>query len=392
MPDLLGRRLLHRWTAWTLIIVAVLVCCLPAGAAQDPLRCGLCGKPFGTVYYPVIDKVKHEKVFLCYDCAICPDECYICGLPAGPKALALADGRFLCARDAKTVVLDAAKAVEMCEQIRDTLDRKFSRFMSLPSTNVTVNLVDRVNLYDDDLTVKGNDFECPDILGYIQSRTNAGGGMVHSISIMSALPLAGFYATCAHEYGHAWIFENVSSQRRKTIDRDSVEGFCELLAYLLVESMNEQEQMSKMLRNTYTRGQIDVFIAVEKEFGLNDVLDWMRWGVNPRLKAGALGDIRNVEMPRAAKPASATNAVIYGAVKQPAAPSSLVLKGISSGGSRPLAMINDQTLAVGESAKVRVGTTNVTVRCLEISERSVRIQMVDSGSVTNLQLSSSGSR
>jgi len=348
----------------------------------EPERCGICGKPFGSTIYTVTDKVTHGKVFICYDCASCPDDCYICSRPVRANYTKLPDGRFLCARDARTAVLNAAKAQEICEGIRDTLDKMFSRFLSLPSTNVAVGLVDRVNLYDE-LTVVGNDFECPDILGYIHSRTN-GASLSHSISLMSGLPLAEFQATCAHEYAHAWVFENVPPERRKTLSRDAHEGFCELVAYLLMNSLHAEEQMSKMLRNTYTRGQIDLFIAAEKQYGLNDVLDWMQWGVSPRLKAADPGDIRNVEMPRP-KSTLAANVPVYGP-SQVSAPTRLLLKGISSAQNKPLALINDRTFAVGESGSVRVGTTNVSVRCLAIGDRSVRIQMLDTGVETELEL------
>lgn len=355
---------------------------------SDLERCGVCSQRFANTIYTVIDKVTREKVFLCYDCVRCSDECCICGLPVRADYTKLADGRFLCSRDGKTAVLDETKAKEVCEAIKDTLDRKFSRFLTLPSTNVTLAVVDRVDLYDE-LTVVGNNFECPDIMGYIHSRTNQG-GLSHSISLMSALPLAEFQATCAHEYAHAWVFENVSPERRKSLSRDAKEGFCELVAYTLMDALHAEDQMSRMLRNTYTRGQIHLFIEAEKQYGFNDVLDWMQWGVNPRLKAADLGDIRNVEMPRP-KPSSITNTLFYGQSPAPA-PTRLLLKGISSVRNQPLALINNQTFAVGESAKVRVGTTNVLVRCLAIGTRSVRIQVMDSGAETELYLTEDATR
>ena len=216
-----------RALAGFLALLAYACCRLPLPGG-DSDHCGVCGKPLGPTIYTVTDKVTHRKVFLCYDCATCPNECYICGLPVRDHYMALQDGRFLCARDAKTAVLDEAKAKEICEGIKETLDRKFSRFLTLPSTNVAVSLVDRVDLYDE-LTVAGNDFECPDILGYIHSRTNRS-GLSHAISLMSALPLAEFKATCAHEYSHAWVFENVPPERRKSLSREAHEGFCELVA------------------------------------------------------------------------------------------------------------------------------------------------------------------
>ena len=370
----------------TVLFLLTFLHCPPRSMAADADRCAICDKLLVKTIYTVHDKVTHSKLFICYDCAICSDECYICGLPVRANPTRLADGRILCARDAKTAVLDESKAKEICETIKDTLDRKFSRFMALPSTNVTVALVDRVDLFDE-YAVVGSDFECPDILGYIHSRTNRH-GLDHSISLMSALPLAEFEATCAHEYAHAWVFENVPLERRKRLSRDAHEGFCELIAYSLMDSLHEEEQMKRMLQNTYTRGQIDLFLAADNGFGFNDVLDWMRWGVSSRLNAAALGDIRDVQMPRPTSNSATNNFTLaqsYVQARAPA-PANLVLKGISLSGNQPFALINDQTFAAGETAKVRVGTTNILVRCLSIGPRSVRIRLLGSGKETDLFL------
>jgi hypothetical protein len=368
---------------WFLGLLVILFALISSAKASDPYHCAVCGQSLGNTVYTALDKVTNEKVFICYDCCICPDECYVCGLPVRANCLKLPDGRFLCARDGKTAILDETKARDICEDVRDSLDRLLSRFMTFP-TNADVALVDRVDLYDE-FKIVGNDFECPDVLGYIQRQTNRV-GLKYTISLMSALPRAEFEATCAHEYSHAWVFENVPSERRKTLSRDAHEGFCELVAFLLMDSLHEEGQKRRMLQNNYTRGQIALFIEAEKKFGFNDVLDWMRWGVNSRLKTGNVRDVRNVEIPRS-KSASNTNLSVYVGTLAPA-PDTLVLKGISFSRNQPLALINNQSFAVGESAKVRVETTNVLVRCLAIGEHSVRVQIVDSGREMELRLAS----
>jgi thioredoxin-related protein len=50
-----------------------------------------------------------------------------------------------------------------------------------------------------------------------------------------------------------------------------------------------------------------------------------------------------------------------------------VLKNISGTKSRRFALLNNQTLGVGETGRVQFGDTEVKVRCLEIRERSVVI-------------------
>ena len=67
-----------------------------------------------------------------------------------------------------------------------------------------------------------------------------------------------------------------------------------------------------------------------------------------------------------------------------------MLKGISGTAQRRFALINDCTLEKNEEAKVRIGKTNLMVRCLDISERSVVIQPRGSAEKIRLSLQSSG--
>ena len=73
------------------------------------------------------------------------------------------------------------------------------------------------------------------------------------------------------------------------------------------------------------------------------------------------------------------DAAIEPAWRQPtvstAVPDTLILKGISGKGQRRFALINNQTLERGETARVRLGTSNVLVRCLEILDGSVVVQV-----------------
>jgi hypothetical protein len=53
----------------------------------------------------------------------------------------------------------------------------------------------------------------------------------------------------------------------------------------------------------------------------------------------------------------------------------LSLKGISGVKGQPLALINSSTIAEGELAEIRCGHQLVKVRCLEIRERSVLVEL-----------------
>jgi hypothetical protein len=368
---------------WAFVALLALACLLPASRLlADSDHCAVCGLLFGTRVYTIEDMMTGQKVQVCSDCATLGTVCFICGLPAKTGYTRLPDSRILCARDARTAVLDEAEARRTCRETKDSLDRLFSRFLNFPDTNVTVAVVDRVHLQEL-FKFAGHDYVCPNVWGYLETTTNRGRAQ-HKLRLLSGLPLAGFQATIAHEYTHAWINESLSAKRRQSLSHDANEGFCELISYRLMDSRNEEGQKRLIKLNAYTRGQIHVFIEAEQTYGMNDMVDWMKYGTADRLVAGELGRVRDVEFPRLAT-APGTNLPGY-ALKSASIPDTLVLKGISWVQPRPLAMINNRALGVNEQGRVRVGKTNVAIRCLSIRPDAVRIQIVGSGEERELRL------
>jgi len=75
----------------------------------------------------------------------------------------------------------------------------------------------------------------------------------------------------------------------------------------------------------------------------------------------------------AARPGGDAAAPAFGGAKTGPPPkyTDLTLKSISGAGSKRLALINNQTFALGESAKVRLGAGEVKVRLEEIRDKSV---------------------
>ena len=281
------------------------------------------------------------------------------------------DGRYLCARDAKTVVLKADDARQICGQVKDDIDRLFSRFTSFP-TNVDVWVIDRIDV-DSMFITEGNNFESPDLLGCIRPET-ANNKTRYKMSLLTGLPLAQLKETCAHEFSHAWVGENVPKERRARLGRDAEEGFCEMVGYLLMDSQNEEVEKKRVLQNHYTRGQINLFIEAEKRYGFDQVLDWMKYGVTAQLEAGHVDELRDVKMP-SAKSVANTNPVISINISTnnkntnlPApAPATIKLQGVLWG-NRPVAIINGRSFFAKDQKQVKVGGTNVTLRCLGIRE------------------------
>ena len=168
----------------------------------------------------------------------------------------------------------------------------------------------------------------------------------------------------------------VKPARKAAIDRDTVEGLCELVAYKYMESRQDSAQMADIRRNLYTKGQIDAMIAADSQYGFNTVLEWMQNGEDGRL------DINNLDRVRAVQdtPYSPLKspAAVFTVVPPPpptAVPDTLVLKGISGTAQDRFALINNATFEAMEQGPVRVGQTNVLIRCLEIRDNSVVIQV-----------------
>jgi len=98
------RRELRTFPAHLLLMVLAILAASRAFGEIE--RCAICGKELLDKVYMVTDKVTEEKKHICGACAFLPNDCYLCSLPVKEGYVSLPDGRFLCARDATTAVID----------------------------------------------------------------------------------------------------------------------------------------------------------------------------------------------------------------------------------------------------------------------------------------------
>jgi len=172
-----------------------------------------------------------------------------------------------------------------------------------------------------------------------------------------------------------------------------------LVAYLYVAAQHDEAQMGVIGSNAYTRGQFALFLEAEHSFGFNEIVEWLKYGVDLRLTGADLGRVRKVEMPaptdgetekrRSGETAqSPARRFVASPVARaaPPAPETLALKGILWSKTRPLALINNHTFAANEEGNVRLGQSNVLIRCVAIHEDSVVVQVVGSGEPQTLRL------
>jgi Protein DA1 len=352
--------------------------------------CAICGKPIYGTEYIVTDKVTGKQLLVCSNCIKLP-RCFICGLPV-KNGVELPDGRWLCARDAKTAMLNADDIRQTFSEVHDDLDRLFSRFTDFP-TNVQVAVIDRIDV-DSMYSTEGNSFESPDLLGFTRPE-NVNGSKEYEIGLLTGLPRAELEETCAHELSHAWVGENVPPERHGRLARDAEEGFCEMVGYLLVESKGEQMEEKRVLANRYTRGQVQLFLEAEQRYGFDEILDWMKYGVTAKLDADNLEEVRDIKIPPQASSTGYVNGnssapipttpVQSSTPATPPAPTTVELQGIFWG-SRPVAIINGCSFSVNDQFAIKLGQTSETIRCLAIQQNSVRIRNVSTGKEQKLSL------
>jgi hypothetical protein len=370
---------------WIFLLLAFISASGP-GVALGEDRCAICGEEIQGEIYLMKDELTGQTEMVCSNCMMNLPRCYICGMPIKKgEELALPDGRYLCARDAKTVVINDDDARQICAGVKDDLDHLYSRFTSFP-TNVDVAVIDRID-ENSIFLVMGHDFESPDLLGVTEPVT-VDGEKRYKIGLMAGLPQAELKETCAHEYSHTWVGENVSPERHARIARDAEEGFCEMMGYLLMDDQQEEAEKKRVLANHYTRGQVQLFIEAEQNYGFEDILDWMRYGVTSRLEEGHLDEVRDVKMPsaRASTYVSPPVSSQITAARLPVtSPSVLKLEGIMWG-TPAVAIINGHSFFLNDVNSVRLAGTNVTIQCVAIQHDQVRIRNLVSGNEQELVL------
>jgi hypothetical protein len=347
--------------------------------------CAVCGKPIVGECRLIVDEISGETNKVCLDCAKL-DRCFACGMPVKDGAVQLADGRILCARDAKDAVMSEDDAKDICRDTKNDLDRLLSRYMNFPDNNVEVSIVDKYHL-ENLFHAPGFHADGSSVYGATSSNPLPGGKLHHTIDLLSFLSRGRLMAVCAHEYTHTWMNENLKATRQAGLDRNTIEGFCELIAYKYMESRQDTLEMQIIKRNTYTRGQIDVLLAADNQYGFNTVVEWMQNGEDSRLDLNNLDRVRAVQDTPYTPVKSADEVWKVEPPPPPTpVPDTLVLKGISGTPQDRFALINNSTFETMEKGRVRVGETNILIRCLEIRDDSVIIQIEGAKEKTQLFL------
>lgn len=347
--------------------------------AQAGSGCEICQADFGKELFVVEDSIRQIKKHICEKCSKSKMTCSICHLAVNPKTmLKLEDGRTLCELDARGAIFSEEDARTLFNDVKRDVQLMFSHWPPLPDRNIAFHLVSRDQFVREYRRNPG--FDDPEkVLGLTRSRHDAETNAEHDIYLLNGVAKAQFMATCAHEYSHAWLYEH--AERARKLDKDTVEGFCELMAYRFCALKNETNEIKRLLASEYTHGQIHALIAAEEKYQFHRVISWAQEGVDSWLDKDKLDRLLALKKEDAAPPEFAWPATVAAPV-----PDTLTLKGISGAAGRRFALINNRTFTKDEEGKVRVGQTNLAVRCLDILENSVLLQINGGAESTELSL------
>ncbi|HSY19535.1 MAG TPA: hypothetical protein VK815_14435 [Candidatus Acidoferrales bacterium] len=326
----------------------------------DPItgnyRCIVCGKSplYGQIW-------RHPRGLICDECEKIKDRCTICGLPVkeGDGHLKTGDGRFICKFDKPNVVMTTDQATELFEKVRDEVVDLYGPQFALKNTQVTVTMFD-VDYWSEKGRTNGLH-----TYGFAHSRPAEGDHWTHEVIMLSGRTRDEMTGVAAHEYTHLWINENRPANHK--IDGDTVEAICELTAYKLMQQKRRPDMEKRILDNPYTDGKIKTLVAVEREGGTDYVLNWVK-----------NSQAETFDEDASLAPLPALAAPVQVSALPPVLPAGLKFSGIMTLGKLRQAVINGTALGVGDQKRIKLRDKTVSVRCREIRDDEVVVELNDS--------------
>jgi hypothetical protein len=326
------------------------------------------------------DQMTNQERVMCGRCAAIPELCFLCAIPAKDGRKSLSDGRYYCARDAQVAVFGSLDVERICREAIARMERPFARHITLPSSGVTWAVEDLT------LRAEGQKTEpkrCAHPALRFSIASGDEGGRQYTLSLINGLPPARIRSAAVHGIMHVWLAENVAPRRR--MHPATVEAFCDLIAWLAMDRFDETAEAERLRKAQDSNSQFLALAEAYQLYDLHRILEWMRFGADDRLVAGDDDRLRRLDPELKPQPTEPRQ-VIPPSPAVVKAPEELVLRGILGTGVRRLALINDATLAAGEEALAHLGAREIRLRCVEIGDDAVVVQ-VNGGDPQQLRLS-----
>ncbi len=346
-----------------LTLAALVVATSVADAAQfsgplAPPACVVCTKPVAAKFFVHVASGVTNSI--CSTCEQLPARCSLCGLPVVDTTKRTDDGRFFCRADATNVVVVQEEAAKLFAQARAELSTLSEGMLVLRSPDVAVQL-SNVDYWNSKEGAGGSN--TLHRLGFSLSRP-IGGGFAHNVVLMSGNSRGTTLSTCAHEFGHLWLNENLKPARK--LDPDTREALCELFAYKTAARRGDTNETARIKVNPYTKGVVLAALEFDIREGLAGVVKWVREGGDGRLPAavgaGVAAATATPESPRELRPPPPP------AVK-------LELRSLLRTSKRTVAIINGERFELASEMSMLVAGKRHLVRLEEARENAVVVSV-----------------
>ena len=340
---------------------------LLAQSGQPVRHCIACDKG------PLTGQIwKSEHGYICRECYKIERRCWICALPATKKYVKMADGRFICRREAKNAVVKEHDVQQMFQRTRNAVKRMTRGYMNLRSPKINVEIFSQP-VWDPDGTKSALHRQ-----GLATTRM-VGKTFHHNVMLISGLVNTNLIGVSAHEFTHLWINENRGKHK---IERHTMEAICEMVAYKLAQTYRHHNYMKEIRENPYTQGRAATLLPLVERYGLKALLRWVIEGEGETPSPKDLARLRSV---RSASTAAAptgkgpSGSPLYSNSPKVMRkkPKELELKGVIGSSGNYTAMISGAMFRVGETRTVKLEGRAVKVKCVKIEKRSVTLEVGD---------------
>lgn len=327
---------------------------LPEASAQRREFCVVCGKG------PLVGSIwKHpQHGTICQDCYRRDLRCDICSLPILDNYLKTRDGRFICKFEKDDVVVDEKQAQLIFRQSVQSLLYVTRDGMRLRGPAPDVRLFD-IDYWNSGSSMRRG--------GFSQTR-QVGDRYTHNVILLSGLPKDELVSVCAHEYTHLWINENRASDR--VIETNTVEAICELLAYKVAERAGFTNQLERIQKNPYTQGRIADLLEADRQYGLAEILRWVKTGRNATVSLSGVRSSAPAPSPAPSPAARRAPAPAPPAVAPPSpasSPTGLTLAAIVRTARGYRAQINGVFFMAGDLKRVTHNGRPANLQCLRVT-------------------------
>jgi hypothetical protein len=337
-------------------IVRLVLTALATQAEDTNYYCVLCGKGPLTGHFWM-----SKWGPLCNDCySNAENHCSICGLPITTGYAKTGDGRYICKFDLPNTIMDADDAQAVFADVRSDLLQVIGGSFALQYPEV------KVSLFDVDYWSEAGRDDGLHKYGFSSTRRTKNGECTHEVVMLSGRLRSELSATSAHEYTHLWINENKPESH--VLEKDTLEGICELVSYKLMESRGDTNQEKRILANPYTHGEIVKLVALEQDRGMAYILNWVKNGTTANLEEADATEAAAAVAPVRMQVVAYTNV-------PPALPDTLRLSGLMLGGWHPQAIVDGASFQVGDRKTIKLSSGPADVRCVAIRQNEVVLKV-----------------